>query len=217
MRRALLAAALALASFATTSRAFAQEPATETSAFGPAHPFVLSVEHIGGVSYERLKFEDQDSSLTHVQVGLFTPFLIPVTPTARLGLHYVFDPGVSVGALLSYADNDELGTSYVLGARVGYAVPLSHSTSLWARAGALYIHSKVSLGGKTTTRNILPGGELLFVFQPADNFGIILGPMFEIGVAGKQTSEPASSTLPTRERSFDYYEASLTFGVLADF
>jgi hypothetical protein len=125
---------------------------------------------------------------------------------------------VSVGALVGYVDNDMFGTSSLVGGRVGVSVPFSPSSAMWLRGGAIYTHTKISTLGSVTITNIVPGGEVLFVFRPVENFGIMLGPMFEIGVNGKEKFE-ASFFGPSasQEQKFTYYEAGLTFGVLADF
>jgi hypothetical protein len=221
MARRLVAAAVFGLLTAVGAAASAQEPVVETagSGFGEAHPFVLSLEHLGGVSYQRIKFEGEDAQ-TATQVGLFTSFFSPVTPVARLGLHYFVAPNVSVGALLGYVDNDLFGTTWLIGARVGYAAPMSPTTALWIRGGILYTETKFSAFGTLKFRDVLPGGELLLVAKVADNFGIMIGPMFEIGVAGKESVEaPAipGFTTTTPDRKYSYFEAALTFGVLADF
>ncbi len=213
VRAHIAASALALAGV-LSSGAVRAEP----SGFGTDHPFVLSLEHLGGLSYIRTKTEG-GSAQSITQVGLFTPILAPTTPQARLGLHYFVAPQVSLGALLGYIDNDQLGTSYLVGARIGYAVPFSESSALWLRGGAFYMHTKVTLLGSETVTNVVPGGEALFVFRPDEHFGILLGPMFEIGVAGKQRYESGGFGMPSSsvERNYDYMEVGLSFGVLTDF
>ncbi len=224
MARALWAVAVLGSLFLAPGRAFAQAPAsgakTAVGAFGVAHPFVLSLEHLAGVSYQRIGFDGGDTR-TSIQAGVFTPFVSPATPESRLGVHYFVARGVSLGALLDYVDNDSYGTSVLLGARVGAAFTLARGVAVWARAGIAYTHTSQTLSlSSATVSNVLPGVEVLAVLRPLDNFGIVVGPMFEIGVAGIQTTD---RTLPTsgasqREQSrFSYFEAALTVGVLADF
>lgn len=213
-RRALTAVAVAFG-LLVPSAVMAQ---TEEG-FGQGNPFVVSVEHLGGVSYRRIKPEGGEAS-TYLQAGVFTPALSPSTPLARLGLHYFVAPSISVGGLFNYIDNDIFGTTYLIGARFGYAAALSPSTAVWARAGVSYSETEISLFGSSTISAILPGGELLLVFHPTENFGIFLGPMFEISVGGKQEVEVTNfvtGAKETQERDLSFIEAALTFGVLADF
>lgn len=224
MARASLVACVlvAVAGCARPCLARAPEKAAKEAAsdFGVGRPFVLSLEHLAGVSYQRISF-DQGGSRTSIQAGSFAPFVSPATPEARLGVHYFVVPGVSLGAVLDYVDNDAYGTSYLLGARVGYALPLSRRFAVWARCGVAYTHTKQTLSlTSATVSNVLPGGDVLLVFLPHEDFAILAGPMLEVGLSGEQTTD---TTLPTtgatqRERlDFSYFEAALTIGVLADF
>ncbi|MEZ4219828.1 MAG: hypothetical protein R3B13_02785 [Polyangiaceae bacterium] len=199
---------------------FTQLPAVaqaqETSGLGSERPLVVSLEHVGGVVATRSKAEGADEATTIVSAGTFLGSFLGMLPMARLGVHYFVAPPVSVGALLSYSDNDAFGETVLFGARVGAAFPLGASTDLWLRGGVHYFRSEVSLLGKTTLSDVRPGGEALFAFTAAENFGFLLGGMFEIGVAGKQETE---SRIPgqTSERDFDYMEYGLTCGAFVNF
>ena len=189
--------------------------AQEGKALGSRDSFVLSFEHLGGYSNQRLEFEGSDATTSH-QFGLFTPFLGPFGSHARLGLHYFVAPPVSVGALLSYADNDTFGTFLLAGARVGVAIPMSGSTSLWLRGGIAYAQTQLEFGSsKQTYSGFVPGGEVLFALKPLDHFGFLVGGMFETTLGGKAKSE--SETQPEVERDFEARELGLTLGAFIDF
>ncbi|MBE7485056.1 MAG: outer membrane beta-barrel protein [Polyangiaceae bacterium] len=209
---------LGVATWVAAGSALAQEG----NALGSKGSFVLSLEHLGGYSNQRLEFEGSDA-VTNQQFGLFTPFLGPFGSHARLGLHYFVAPPISIGGLLSYSDNDYFGTFLMVGARVGAALPVSGSTSIWLRGGIAYARTSLDFGGTTQSYTaILPGGEVLLAFKPLDHFGLLLGGMFEASVSGTAELErdPCSSTDPspcTQERDFEQRELGLTFGAFIDF
>ncbi len=200
---------LAAAALFASERAAAQE----STGFGEQYPFVLSLEHLGGVVAQRID-PDNSGASTVVSAGLFNTFVYS-GPLQRLGVHYFVAPPLSVGALLHYSDNDIYGENLLLGARVGVAFPFSSSTALWVRGGIAYTSTKLESLGKITIRDVRPGAEVLLVLSPVDHFAVLLGGSFEIGVAGKRESE--SSSGQTTSEDFKYMEYGLTFGVLADF
>lgn len=215
MARTLVAALLALGTLGLTARAEAQ-----ANGFGSERPFILSLEHLAGVTYTKMMPEEsglvgdeEDSEM--IQAGTFVGFpsfgtlLVPPSSQARIGLHYFVSPNVSLGALLSYADNDQLGTRLIVGGRVGVAMPLGETSSIWIRGGFLYAQNAIdSSGGEFTTSAMVPGGELLFVFEPVEHFGVMLGPMFEYGF-GKEKAEGGGDS---SEADFTYFETGLTVG-----
>lgn len=208
MARVLLAALAALGTLGWSGMAGAQ-----TNGFGSERPFVLSFEHLLGATYTNIKAEGEDAD-GMFQVGTFLnySFLSPGSQ-GRLGLHYFPSPSFSVGALLSYADNDNLGTQWLAGGRIGFATPMSDTSSLWVRVGAHYARNEFDFGiGEVTTSAIVPGGEILFVFEPVEHFGVMLGPMFEYGF-GKQKAESSfMGTSASNEEDFSYWETGLTVG-----
>jgi hypothetical protein len=183
--------------------------------FGEKYRFVLALENVGGVARERFDSDSSEDASTLTQAGLFTPLVFPASTGARmrLGLHYFVAPPISLGALLSYSDNDEYGDYLQAGARVGVAFSLSPSTAIWLRAGAVYVRTEFGFGDSTTTTsNIVPGGEALLVMRPVDHFGFLLGPFFDIGVNGKIEDDDSDASA-----DFDYMAYGLSFGVLGDF
>lgn len=198
---------------------FIATPARAQEGFGSDHPLVLSFEHLGGVSYSRFEAEgSNDGATTTISAGVFTTQIPLVGPQSRLGLHYFAAPQISVGALLSYADNDNV-TSNMAGLRVGYAASMGSSTALWLRGGIVYTRTEINAGfAKLELTNFKPGAEALFVFHPIEHFGIMVGGMFEIGVAGKaEVDASLFGSSGSQEQDYDEMEAALTVGVLADF
>jgi hypothetical protein len=206
MARLAFTALLLATGLGWSSSALAQE-----SGFGSERPLVVSFEHLGGVSYAR-ETPEQGDSRSIIQAGTFFtyPFFAP-SAIARLGVHYFPTSRLSIGALLGYADNDQLGTLYLVGGRVGFAAPMSESTSLWIRGGALYWRNKFEfLTLELKTSAVVAGGEVLFAYEPIEHFGILVGPMFEMGWV-KTTASGFSN-----ESKSKYIEAALTVGFYTD-
>ncbi|MCA9593034.1 MAG: hypothetical protein KC776_06980 [Myxococcales bacterium] len=198
------------------SPALAQEEMAAPG-FGHARPFVLSLENLGGVMYTRLKGDSLSSDAQgSLHVGTFGGNLgTIIAPLPRIGLHYFVAPPLSVGALLSYSDNDTFGETLLAGARIGAALPLSDNTALWVRGGILYTQTTYSQGDfEFKLSDVRPGGDLLLALELVDHFGLLIGGHFELGVNGKTNVDTG---LGKSESDFDYMEAGLTAGVFADF
>ncbi|MBI3200919.1 MAG: hypothetical protein HYZ29_05180 [Myxococcales bacterium] len=216
LRRFPVATLVGAATWLLAGSALAQEG----KALGADKSFVLSLEHLGGYSNQRVKFDDEDASTNH-EFGLFTPFLGPLGSHARIGLHYFAAPPLSLGALLSYSDNDFFGTFVLAGARVGVAFPISGATALWLRGGIAYARSSLEFGDSSQSYSALvPGGEVLFALKPLDHFGFLVGGMFETTVGGKAKSEedPCSSGASScsQEADFSQREFGLTLGIFLE-
>lgn len=209
MRRALaVATAVGCSALLAPSVAFAQ------AGFGQDAGFVLALENLGGVSHSRLTYDDDDETQHATQAGtFFGPVSLFFPQFARLGAHYFVAPPVSVGGLLTYADQDDFGETLFLAFRVGAALPVGSSSALWLRAGGGYYRNEFSI---LTSREFRPGVDVLFVLHPVDNFGIILGGMFEMSLAG-ETEAKSPFTGVTQSQDYQRLEFGLTFGVLADF
>ncbi|MBK7586014.1 MAG: hypothetical protein IPI67_38245 [Myxococcales bacterium] len=182
---------------------------------GSRDSLVLSLEHLGGYSYQRVKPESGDATTNH-QFGLFTPFLGPFGSHSRIGVHYFVAPPVSIGALLSYSDNDNFGTFMLFGARVGVALPMSGSTSLWLRGGIAYARTELSFGSfEQTYTGLVPGGEVLLALKPLEHFGFLVGGMFETTLGGK--AEVKSELTSDQSQDFSQTEAAFTLGAFIEF
>lgn len=204
----------------------AQEAASpESGTFGGDRPFVLTFENLGGFAYTRVKPEDGDTT-SNYQAGMFAVGALGGLgeiaglggPMGRVGLHYFVAPSVSLGLLLGYADNDTFGSVWSTGARVGYALPMTGRNAVWLRAGVAYTHTKIdSFGGDVTFTNVAPGGEVLFVIEPVEGFGVMLGPMFEYGFAKVESKVDFMGSSKTSSEKYKVLQLGLTFGILADF
>lgn len=189
---------------------FAQE------GFGEQHPFVLSLEHIGGVSHIEVEPENAEKTST-TQAGTFLGLIPPYMPLPRLGFHYFAAPPLTVGGIFHYSDNDFYGESLLAGVRIGAGIPLDTGTAIWLRGGIAYVSQDFGAFGVEYT-DVRPGGEVLLVLQPVEHFGFLLGGMFEMGVAGKaEPTGPLGAATGGETRDFDYMEYGATFGVMADF
>jgi hypothetical protein len=214
MRHVLAAAALFTGTVLGADLAFAQE----VSALGSRDSFVLSLEHLGGYSYTRLEAESafgggESEPLDSHNAGLFSPFLGPYGAHARLGFHYLVSPPLSIGALASYSDNDNLGTFMLIGARVGAAIPISASTSIWLRGGFSYAQTTLDFGDNEIKYSaFLPGGEALFVLKPLQHFGFLAGAMFERSVGAKLKSDLSGSG----EADYEHMEIALSLGLFLE-
>lgn len=187
--------------------------------FGIQRPFVVSLEHLGGVSWQKVETEegggisfsgDGDST---IQAGFFTPFFGFGGPRARLGLHYFVSPPVSAGLILNYNDSD--AADYLLvGARVGVAFPLSTNAAVWLRGGVAYESTDYS--GMIKMKAFVPGGEVLLAIEPVEHFGFLIGGLFERTVGGK--IEVQNFLGPgTVETDYTRTEIALSAGVFASF
>lgn len=214
LARSGLVALLGAATWLFAPAALAQEG----KALGSKGSFVLSLEHLGGYSYTRFKVDSplggDSESLDNHQIGLFTPFIGPFGAHARLGFHYFVAPPISLGGIASYSDNDYFGTFTLIGIRVGAAIPMSDSTSIWLRGGISYARTKLELGSSETTYSaFVPGGEALFAFKPLDHFGFLAGGLFETTVGAKYESE---SQLGSNEADYEQMEIALSLGVFLE-
>jgi hypothetical protein len=196
---------LAAASFTAAPALFAQE-----RGLGLDNPLVVSLEHLGGVSKVSIE-PDGGNDIDVTYVGTFMGFIASYGPLSRLGIHYFAAPPLSIGAILHYSDNDDLGTNAMAGVRIGAGIPIDSGFGLWIRGGIAYVSQEIDLVSETTFTDIRPGGEVLLVLQPVEHFGFLVGGMFEKGIAGKMEREDG------RERDFDYMEYGLTLGVMGDF
>lgn len=207
--------ALAIATAVGCSALLAPSVALAQAGFGQDAAFVLALENLGGISHGRLTYDDADQTQHLTQAGtFFGPMSLVIPQFARLGAHYFVAPPVSVGGLLTYSDQDDFGETLFLAFRVGAALPVGSSSALWLRAGGGYYRNEYS--SILTSREFRPGVDALFVLHPVDNFGIILGGMFEMSLAG-ETEVKSPFTGVTNSQDYQRLEFGLTFGVLADF
>jgi hypothetical protein len=145
------------------------------------------------------------------------PFNVP-----RVGFDVFVIQGLSVGGALGYAstsDSEEGGdgflaeshSSVLFAARVGYAHMFSDRAGIWPRGGFTY-HSiswdQGLLGEDTSTNGFALTVEVPFVLSPADHFGILLGPTFDIDLTGTADGDASG------ERKHKFRSIGLQIGLM---
>jgi hypothetical protein len=144
-------------------------------------------------------------------------FVIP-----RVGLDYFIIDGLSLGGsltLLSHSvhvdrapDNDFSAFHFLFAPRVGYAYMFGTVVGIWPRGGFAFASGSVDLdsapGAGYSNRYFAFEIDVPLIIAPVKNFGITVGPVFDVTFGGSQTRR-----LPPPELDRD---ASLTmFGLSA--
>jgi hypothetical protein len=161
--------------------------------------------------------------------GGSNPMAIP-----HLSVHGVVGSGFTLGGSLGYTstvsevevdfevdgesvsqDAPEL-TEYLLGARVGYLVVPNATVSVWLRTGISFYSVDIERNdpdGQTATQNALVlNVDPMLVFTPVEHVGLLLGPVFDIEVAGGREERSASWT---DEETVDADTGGTNFGLVA--
>lgn len=138
----------------------------------------------------------------------------------RVGLDYFIIDGLSLGGSLTILStsvhdardprNDGSATDFLLAPRVGYAYMFGDVVGIWPRGGITYTHGSVDpdQGGGDSNHYFALEIDVPLIIAPVKNFGITVGPLFDITLGGSQTDR-----LPPPERTRN---ASLTmFGLTA--
>jgi len=120
---------------------------------------------------------------------------------------------------LHYSDTDNLGEAFVVAPRLGVALPMGESTSLWLRGGLTYSKQKFSLLGSTTMTFVMPAADALLVLSPVEHFAFTLGALAEVSAYGKVKAEAPEWLGPASESEIDASARNLgvVFGALASF
>ena len=171
----------------------------------------------------------------------------PIYSIPRLGFDYLVIPGLTVGGSLGYlhrgGSNESTvnnvsttvdtptGNGLLFVPRVGYIFDFTPLLSVWARGGFTYYWMKSDstnpMGNGTRTRKDSFDGLALsldpqLVITPVPHFGITVGPMLDLPLAGSEkvettTTSPAGSTTVTTENSLKITNWGLTAGILGYF
>lgn len=213
----LLCITTAIVVFSLSQNLFA---APDDKGFSQRGHSVVVVDHLFGLTYYRDSSSASDSSGWMVSVGSTNIgdkfFGSRRLSSPRLGYHYFFgDSGVSAGLGITYLNTSSGSsdtTGYSFAPRLGYATSFSPTVALWLRSG-------ITLGKTWDKHDTLTatawGSELQLVITPTSHFGLMIGPMAEIGLSGKYKRDWGSiykddvDAVPTL--------FGLTLGVLADF
>jgi hypothetical protein len=217
-----VAATVGLASLA--SNANAQE-AAPGAPFGTRAQNVLAVDEIAGFFRETYSYPDANNSSETglIRFGSHTGVL-GLNETVRFGYHRFIAPDVSLGAGLHYLSRDiglEIGsgneTTVGISPRIGFVFAATSAGALWFRVGFQYYHH--SIGDNSSAWELGPGAELFYVVTPFDHFGITIGPVVELQLAGKesQTSQVCTGTGGCVSTSKDQNVRRYTFGLALGF
>jgi hypothetical protein len=175
---ALLAPATARAQDASNDAApFAGPPpsspsyapmARTTANFGAATQWVISVESANAGS---------------TALYLHSGWEINIHPA----LDYFLVTNLSVGGTVGFRYNSGGDTSFDIGARVGYVLPITGPIGFWPTAGVYtnYDHT----GNHTSSTNATLGIFAPFLWHPVPHFVLGLGPTFNLGLSSGNGQE----------------------------
>lgn len=183
MHRSILSSAAVLTILLSNAVAHAdEEPAPPAPAPVPAaapeaaRPKIsIAIERAGGVGYTRIFAKDSDAAVSFTAFAVGGLFVNPYA-APRVGVDYIFDSGITLGAAASIGHYSLSGTStstttvvsnsgatptttttskdqdvgslflYTLAPRVGYRIPLSEHVDLTPRGGITLAGGSVSSG-----------------------------------------------------------------------
>jgi hypothetical protein len=152
----------------------------------------FSAERLFGLYFDHQSWErgQLDAERDLVVFGLsWQPAVSPLT-VPRLGVDYFIDEHLTLGGNLGMfvlgGDGDDTGILF--GARVGYALRLSHEIAFWPRGGITF----ASAGENHVFAINLEG---MFTLAPADNWAVLLGPVLDLGLAGESGEDDYSEIL----------------------
>ena len=110
--------------------------------------------------------------------------------------------------------------------RIGYAMALTPLIAFWPRGGITYYSIKSERTSQpptpVTTKNTISGVGLnlepMFVFSPADHFGIIAGPVIDIPLSGTSSStQTPRARNPGPDDKIKFANYGITVGLLGYF
>jgi hypothetical protein len=162
---------------------------------------VFSAERLFGLYINNVTVDEggRDNTTHHTLLGLgwsAAPNVSALT-FPRLGIDYFIGSGLTLGGnvgVVSATTEGVTTTGLLLGARVGYAVRLGHSVTLWPRGGlafALLEPEGAARGLKTFALSF----DVPFAFAPTEGFAFLLGPTLDLGIVGERGDNDASELL----------------------
>lgn len=186
-------------------------PAGAESGPMPQGTFTVGAERLTGIVHGTAKNdpfpgqnpnagdEDGITSFALLGNGTFPPddsrsmFFMP-----RVGFDYFIIDGLSLGGSLTFisiSDNDEDSandftvTNFLFAPRVGYAYMFGDVVGIWPRGGISYVHGSVDpdQGGGSSSHYFAFEVDVPLVIAPVKNFGITVGPLFDVTLGGSQT------------------------------
>lgn len=181
---------------AVPTRAHAEE-------LGSRGNLVFSADRLFGLYFHHESIETSpntnvEADTTSIGLGWSVPGSNTMLTYPRLGIDYfltrAFTLGGSIGFWTGSTEDQATRTYFLLAARVGYALRLSHSVSFWPRAGFTYTTVSVedsNLDNYTFAVTI----EAPFVFAITEGFAFTVGPNLDLGFLAERASRDASETL----------------------
>jgi hypothetical protein len=172
----------------------------------------------------------------------------PIYSTPRLAFDYVLIPGLTVGGAVGYFHRSSShettnmqgvttsvdrpdGNAIIFSPRAGYIFDFTPLLAVWARGGFTYYWFKsqgtttngmASTTSKTSADGLAITLDPQLVITPVPHFGITVGPMFDLPLAGSSKSEttgmvgPVATTI-TGEANTKITNWGISAGVLGYF
>jgi hypothetical protein len=192
--------------------------------------FIFAIERITALNFDRVKISytdeatDTDFDSTAKTTNLSLLGVDPSSPAQlpRFALDYVVASGISVGGSIMFVtrslSEDDVtvapvgtrvdGSTFLAGARVGYAFPFDETFGIWPRAGLSYALATASSdladedGEETefsqSTHYFDLNLEALAVISPVEHIAIMAGPYLDLGLGGKHKVEQDGTEIDSR-------------------
>jgi hypothetical protein len=220
---ALPLTAVALVALAGSARA--QDAATPPK-------FSIALERVGGINYTKAFAKDTDDAASLTAFGVGGPSVSPYS-SPRLGLDYIVDGGLTIGAGLSFARYSLSATSangnttttqnlgslflYTLSPRVGYRIPVSPDFDIIPRGGVTLAGGSVSNGDNQGSEGVFAlalSGEGVAAYRVTRSFNLLGG----VGVdytltASASASDSNGSTTTSSDLKGGLFAVQLWLGI----
>jgi hypothetical protein len=222
------AVAICVTSLLASARVEAQEV---PSSFGARHQATISSERLFGFvrSSQTSSSGGIDTTTTVTSFSLVGNLLsfTSLYSTPRLALDIFATDRFSLGGSFSFFTVSESSsatgagpnavepsfTGFTFMPRIGYALPLGRSVSLWPRLGFTYVHLSSSGSGTTSTDLNLYAAtlEVPVVFTVANHLFFSVAPTLDLGLGGSTSLNVAGTSTSVDAKETDY-GAQCAFG-----
>lgn len=171
-------------------------PHAHAEELGTRQNLVFSAERLFGfqLSKETIEVNGRDITTDQTVIGIgwsapASAFMVP-----RLGIDYFISSAFTLGGNVGFASRsieDATATAFLLGLRVGYAVRLGHSVSIWPRGGFSYSSINYDNNGSDEYTFALTF-DVPFSFALTEGFAFTIGPCVDIGFIAERGDRDAS-------------------------